>query len=180
MKELLILLMIGLSLSIDAFSVSTVIGMTNLSHKKTILTSSIVGVYHFIMPLLGVFLSNQITKIISINSNLVLGIVLLIISMQMFIEFINPSKKEMSLSFIGIIIFGLGVSIDSFTIGLGLRAITNSVLLASFLFSSCSFIFTYLGLSLGKYISKMLKKYSYLIGTIILFLLGISFLCKIN
>ena len=60
MKELLILLMIGISLSIDAFSVSTCIGMCNLSLKKTLNTSMLVGLFHFIMPLLGVFTSYQI------------------------------------------------------------------------------------------------------------------------
>ena len=178
MKELLILLIIGVSLSIDAFSVATVLGMTYPSVKKCILTSLIVGIFHFIMPLLGVFLSYQITKTININSNLLLGIILILISLQMFIEYIKPSNKEISLNKIGVFLFAFGVSLDSFS-GIGLNAITDNLLLSSTIFSICSFSFTFLGLTLGKYISKILKKYSYLIGTILLFLLGINFLCKI-
>ena len=179
MKELLILLIIGISLSIDAFSVSTVIGMTKPSKRKIWYTSITVGIYHFFMPLFGLLISNQINEVININSNLVLGIILLLISMQMFIEYIKPSKKEITLTKLGIILFGLGVSLDSFTVGLGLNAITENIILSSTIFSICSFSFTYIGLTLGKYISKILKNYSYLVGTILLFLLGISFLCKI-
>lgn len=178
MKELLILLIIGISLSIDAFSISTVIGMYNISLKKTLQTSITVGIFHFIMPLIGVILSYQITKYLSIETNLILGIILLLISLQMFIEYIKPSYKDISLNKFGVILFAFGVSLDSLGIGLGLRAITDNLLLSSTVFSIVSFSFTFLGLTIGKYINKILKQYSYLVGTILLFILGIVFLCK--
>ena len=37
---------------------------------------------------------------------------------------------------------------------------------------------TFLGLTIGKYINKHFEKYSYIIGTILLFILGILFICK--
>ena len=178
MKELLILLIIGTCLSIDAFSISTVIGMYNLNIKKTLTASITVGIFHFIMPLIGVLISYQITKYLSIQTDLILGIILLLISLQMFIEYIKPSNKDIKLTNLGIILFAFGVSLDSFSVGLGLLAITNNLLLSSTIFSICSFSFTFLGLTVGKYINNKLNKYSYLIGTIILFILGISFICK--
>ena len=170
--------MIGISLSIDAFSVSTCIGMYNLPIKKTLNTSLTVGLFHFIMPILGVLLSNWINKILLINTSLILGIILILLSLQLFIEYIKPTNKEISLSLTGIILFAFGVSLDSFSIGLGLSAITNNLLLASTTFTICSFSFTFLGLTLWKYINKIFKKYSYLVGTLILFGLGIMFLCQ--
>ena len=178
MKEFFILLMIGIGLSIDAFSVSTCLGIYNLSLKKILNISTTVGIFHFIMPLLGFILSNQILKFLSINTNLVLGIILYIISLQMLIEYINPSKKEITLNKLGLFLFAFGVSLDSFSIGLGIKAITNNLLLASSIFTICSFSFTFLGLSIGKYINKLFEKYSYLIGTILLFSLGIMFIFK--
>lgn len=178
MKELIILLIIGISLSIDAFSIATCLGIYNLSLKKTFQTSLTVGLFHFIMPLLGFILSNQILKYLSINTDLVLGIILILISLQMLIEYINPSKKEITLNNLGIFLFAFGVSLDSFSIGLGLKAITDNLLLSSTIFSICSFSFTFLGLTLGKYINKLFKKYSYLFGTILLLILGIIFICK--
>ena len=174
MKQLLLLLIIGVSLSVDAFSVSTVIGLTNPSVKKCTITS----IVHFFMPLLGVFLSNIINNIVNINTDILLGLILLLISLQMFIEYIKPSEKEISLTKTGIFLFAFGVSLDSFSIGLGLKAITNNLILSSTIFMICSFSFTFLGLTLGKYINKILKTYSYLLGTILLFILGLCFLCK--
>ncbi|MBQ3020834.1 MAG: manganese efflux pump [Bacilli bacterium] len=179
MKELIMLLIIGIGLSLDAFSVSTCIGMSNLSMKKILNTSLTVGLFHFVMPILGFFISNQITKYMLINTDIILGIILLLISTQMFIEYIKPSTKEINLKRYGVFLFALGVSLDSFSVGIGLKAITDNLLLSSTVFSICSFSFTFLGLSLGKYINKLCKQYSYLIGAILLFFIGIVFLLKI-
>lgn len=178
MKELILLLFIGTSLSIDAFSIATCMGMTNIPQNKIIKASLTVGLFHFIMPLLGVIISSFIINKLNINTNLILGIILTLISLQMFIEYIKPSNKDIKLTNLGIILFAFGVSLDSFSVGLGLLAITNNLLLSSTIFSICSFSFTFLGLTVGKYINNKLNKYSYLIGTIILFILGISFICK--
>lgn len=178
MGETLLLFIIGVCLSIDAFSIATVLGMYNISTNKTFLTSLTVGVFHFIMPLLGVLISYQITKIIPVDTDLILGIILLLISLQMFIEYIKPSNKEITLSKLGIIFFAFGVSLDSFSVGLGLNAITSNLLLSSTIFTICSFTFTFIGLTIGKYINRLFKNYSYLVGTIILLLLGIIFIYK--
>lgn len=179
MKELLILLIIGFSLSIDAFSVSTVIGLSNPPIKKSLFISLLVGIFHFIMPILGVLLSRKILYFVNINMDFLLGIILLIIALQMFIEYIKPSKKEFMINKLSVFLFSFGVSLDSFTLGIGLKAITNNILLACFVFSITSLSFTFLGLTIGKYINKILKKYSYLAGTLVLFILGILFFLKI-
>ena len=178
MTEIILLFIIGICLSIDAFSIATVVGIYNLSNKKTFLCSVTVGLFHFIMPLLGVIVSYQITRIISIDTDLILGIILLLISLQMLVEYIKPSNKEIKLTKLGIIFFAFGVSLDSFSIGLGMKAITNNLLLASTIFTICSFTFTFIGLTIGKYINRLFKNYSYLIGTIILLLLGLVFIYK--
>ena len=98
MKELLLLLIIGISLSIDAFSVSTVIGMYNPSTKKSFITSLTVGLFHFIMPIIGLIISNILTSKININTNILFGIILLLLSLQMFIEYIKPTNNEITLS----------------------------------------------------------------------------------
>ena len=63
MKELILLLIIGCCLSIDAFSIATVLGLKNLTLKKSIKTSLTVGIFDFIMPLIGVLISYSLNKI---------------------------------------------------------------------------------------------------------------------
>ena len=83
---------------------------------------------------------------------------------------ISNFKKEdkLEINKTGFLIFGLSVSIDSLTTGIGLKAITNNYLLSSTIFSITSLTFTYLGLILGNIIGSKVGKYSKLIGGIIL------------
>ena len=74
--------------------------------------------------------------------------------------------------------FGLSVSIDSLTVGIGLKAITNNYLLSSTIFSICSFMFTYLGLILGNIIENRVGSYSKLLGGIILIIIAIIMFIK--
>ena len=60
--ELLILFTIAVSLSMDAFSLSLAYGTLNLEKKDINNLSLIVGIYHFFMPLLGLFIGNIVLK----------------------------------------------------------------------------------------------------------------------
>ena len=53
MSSFLTILLIGISLSMDAFSLALVYGIQGMSKRDKIFLSLIVGVYHFIMPLIG-------------------------------------------------------------------------------------------------------------------------------
>ena len=78
----------------------------------------------------------------------------------------------------GYLLFGLSVSIDSLTTGIGLTAITNSYILSSLIFSITSFIFTLLGLNLGNILNQKYGKLSTLLGGTILLILGILYIFK--
>ena len=80
------------------------------------------------------------------------------------------------MSNIELLIFGLAVSIDSFSVGIGLNAISNNFILCSLIFSISSFLFTYLGLILGKKISSLIGRASTLIGGIVLIIIGIMYI----
>ena len=71
-----------------------------------------------------------------------------------------------------IILFGLAVSIDSFSVGLGLDTISKNILLSSFIFSLSIFIFTITGLFIGKKINQIFGKISTLIGGCVLILIA--------
>lgn len=46
----------------DAFSLALIYGTQGITKKHKILLSLIVGIYHFIMPLIGVAIGTVITK----------------------------------------------------------------------------------------------------------------------
>ena len=65
--EIITLLLIGLSLSVDAFTLSLAYGLLNIPKRKIIMISGLVGIFHFIMPLIGYLISDLLNKVININ-----------------------------------------------------------------------------------------------------------------
>ena len=140
----------------DAFSLALIYGTQGITKKDKLLLSLIVGVYHFIMPLIGVIIGNLITSKILINTNILVGIILSLIAVEMIISSFKETNNKFLLTFPSYLIFGLSVSIDSLTTGVGLSVITDKYILSSIIFAFTSLIFTYLGLNLG---DKLNKKY---------------------
>ncbi len=161
----------------DAFTLSLAYGLLNISRKKIYITSLLVGIFHFIMPLLGNILGNLIRKYIGFESKYVLIIVLSLILIEM-IRSLKEEKTEYNLSLLNILVFSFLVSMDSFSLGIGINYITNNILLASGIFSLLSASFTFLGFRLGKYLSVKAEKQAKYFGIVILFTVIIYFLCK--
>lgn len=175
--QILTLISIGLSLSIDAFTLSMAYGLLKVPKKQIILTSLSVGIFHFLMPLIGFDINTKLDKYMDINEKLILTIILILILIEMIKSF-NEEKEYHEFKLTTILSFSLLVSIDAFTIGLGLEYITNNICLASLIFMSLSSIFTFLGFNLGKYTRTKFEKYSKLISIIVLLLITVYIICK--
>lgn len=175
MNTLLTTILIGIGLSMDAFSLSFSYGTLNINKKDRLLLVSLVGLFHFFMPLLGLFIGNIILKYIIIDLDILLAIIISLIGMEMIISSIKKEDNTMLLSLLSFILFAFSVSIDSFSVGIGLKGINNNYLQVSIIFSLCSFIFTYVGLILGTKLNDLVGRYAKTIGGIILIGLGIYY-----
>lgn len=162
----------------DAFSLSLAYGTINLRKKEILLLSLIVGIYHFIMPILGMNVGIYISKFINTSQNLLILIIFILIGINMILESRKEKEDVKHMKLTQMILFGFAVSIDSFSIGISLNSISNNVLLCSSIFSITSLLFTYLGLKLGKKLNLIFGKISTLIGGITLILLGIMYILK--
>ena len=174
----MVILLVALSLSMDAFSLAIIYGMFNFSKKDEITLSIIVGLYHFFMPLLGNYLGNIIFDIINIKMNIVVGIIFILIGIEMIIDTLKKEEHHSINNIIQMLIFGLAVSIDSFSVGLGFNYLTHKYILSSLIFSLFSFSLTYIGLNFGKRIGTKIGSLSTIIGSIILIILGLIYLFK--
>lgn len=162
----------------DAFSLSLIYGTQGITKKHKIILSLIVGAYHFIMPLLGVTIGKIITSKIIINTNLIVGIILILISIEMIISSFKKEEKSFLLTIPSYLIFGLSVSIDSLTTGIGLSLITKNCIFSSTVFCVTSMLFTYLGLNLGDTLNRKYGKISTILGGMVLFILGFLYILK--
>lgn len=171
-----IILIIAISLSMDAFSLSLAYGTLNLKKKDTKLLSFIVGVYHFIMPLIGILFGTFLFKVFDVNPNWIVFIVLFFIGCQMFIESFKDQENVKRMTKLEMLLFGLAVSIDSFSVGIGLKSMTTHYLLCASLFSFFSFSFTYLGLRIGSKVYQKLGVIATTIGGVVLMIIGFLYL----
>ena len=157
----------------DTFSLSLAYGTLGLSKSKIFLLSIIVGIFHFVMPFLGNLIGMNIIEMLQINSDFIVGIIFFLVALGMLKQENKEAKLENLLAFI---IFAFTVSIDSFTVGLGLSEITDSLFLSYFIFAITSFIFTFIGLYFGKFLSWKLGKSATFIGSFILILLALFYI----
>ena len=96
----------------------------------------------------------------------------------MIISSFKNKEEKFLFSIPGYLLFGLSVSIDSLTTGIGLPAITNNYTITALIFSVTSFIFTFLGLNLGNILNQKYGKISTLVGGTVLLILGIIYIFK--
>lgn len=172
--EALVFLM-AISLSMDAFSLALAYGTLGMSKKNKYLLSIIVGCYHFVMPLLGILVGNIILQFFKFNADIVTALILIFIGVQMVIS--SFKNEEVSALKLGdFFLFGLAVSIDSFSLGITLPNMEVSIIFSVITFALISGLFTFFGLSLGNKIEKLLGKIATILGGSILSIIGVIFL----
>ena len=175
---MILIFIIAISLSMDAFSLSLAYGTVALPRKEINILSIIVGIYHFVMPILGMLLGKFVTDIIHISGDILVLVIFSFIGLNMIIESFKGENKISKMKLSEMIIFGFAVSIDSFSIGIGINNISNNFLLCSFVFSITSAFFTYVGLFLGKKLNQLIGRISTIVGGITLIMLGIVYFIK--
>lgn len=162
----------------DTFALSLAYGIYKIPIKQVLLTSITVGIFHFFMPILGNIIGNKVFSYTIIKPKFIVFLIFLILSIDMLIHFFEKTPKIRKLNLLGILFFAFSVSFDSFSVGLGINYIYDSVLTSVSTFCIISMFFTLLGFILGKYILKNAKKYSFLVGSVLLLLYSLFVLTK--
>ena len=176
--NIILIFIIAISLSMDAFSLSLAYGTINLNKKEINILSIIVGIYHFFMPIMGMLIGGYIVKYVHASSDLIILVIFTIIGINMILESRKEQEEVKYMKISEMLLFGFAVSIDSFSVGIGLNSISNNFIMCSSIFSITSFIFTYIGLKLGKKLNLLIGKIATFIGGISLILLGIIYVIK--
>lgn len=173
MNAIFTCLVVAVSLSMDAFSLALIYGTYGMKRKSEILLAGMVGLFHFFMPLLGLGLGNVLISFFSFDLEIIVGIIFLIIGASMIVSINSEDEVKVLNGLVSTLLFGVSVSIDSFTVGIGLSVISKNYILVSSIFMLVSGLFTYMGLILGNKLSSYFGKYATIMGGILLCILGI-------
>lgn len=156
------IILIALSLSMDAFSLAISIAASNLEKYKTSSYSVIVGLYHFFMPILGYILKGVIEKVVIFPTKTIFILVIIFIMVGILLD----KEKNITGKIIHPLVFGFTVSIDSFSLGITLGK--SKLIISCIIFSLISCIFTSIGFKLGNIIKKNIQGYTKVISISIL------------
>ena len=176
--NIILIFIIAISLSMDAFSLSLAYGTINLRKREINILAIIVGIYHFFMPILGMLIGSFITRFMHIGEDIIILVIFSLIGINMIIESKKKEEEVKHMKVGEMLLFGFAVSIDSFSVGIGLNNISDNFIMCSSIFMVTSFIFTYLGLKLGKKLNCLIGKVATLLGGLALILFGIIYIIK--
>lgn len=198
-KIIIQIILLGIGLSMDAFSVALVDGLTmkDINKKRSLFIAFMFGFMQALMPLIGFWLVELVETLAGEVAGVEAGIItakvvvwiafslLLIVGGKMLIESIislrkpPEEKEEKSFSYKDVIIYSILTAIDALAAGVTLHtglSNNSTVWLHVSIILVLTFVISLVGLFLGKQIIKLLKgKYeiSGIIGGIILILLAV-------
>lgn len=99
--QILSILLIGIALSMDTFSLSLSLGTFNITNKQALKLSIIVGIMHFFMPIIGMLLGEKLINLFELQCDFLLGVILLFIAIQMIIDLIKHEENSFNLNILG-------------------------------------------------------------------------------
>ena len=171
------IILIGLSLSMDAFAVSIILGLKNNNTKTGIITSLFFGLFQFIMPILGYLLGNILSeKIINYQSYFSI-IILISIGISMLFEKNNLVTYN-KLSIKELFFLSIATSIDAFAIGISFSFLKTNILFSTIIIGIITFIISFIGYFLGHLFNKKAHQYANIIGGITLIIISIKMLLE--
>jgi putative Mn2+ efflux pump MntP len=180
----LLAFLLGLSMSIDALSVSIADGLSYPSMKKRNMVgiSLTFGIFQFGMPVIGYFLVKAIKDKFEGFEKAIpfiaFGLLLVLGSKMIYESFKKEDLEKVKLSFLELMFQGVATSIDALSLGFTMQNLdTLSAFVESIIIGITTFTLCIFGLLFSNILSKKIKNAS-LIGGIILICIGITILIR--
>lgn len=173
------IVLIGISLAMDAFAVSLATSMVSKMKDKKIYSMPLLfALFQMIMPCIGFFASGLFEDIISKYANIAVFAILIMIGIGMIKEGIthmnNPHSQIKEISFVFIFMQGFATSIDAFAVGVGFRATQVNLIGSVLVIGVITFILCSIAIMIGKKAGKGLGGKAEILGGVILCIIAIK------
>ena len=165
--------LIGVSLAMDAFTISICKGIKNNCFKMGITITLSFALFQFIMPIIGYYIGNILSEKI-INYQSYFSSILLIVIGILMIKEDKITELNNKLNYKELIMLSIATSIDALVIGISFSFIKTNIFISSTIIGITTFIICNIGYYLGSLLSKKLHQYANIIGGITLILIGIK------
>ena len=178
--NLISIFLIAVGLAMDAFSVSMTKGFTqkHLKNHQILYYGLFFGGFQFLMPILGYFCGNLISSVVESLTSIIAFILLFLIGLNMIRESLKDGDGEITdeFSFSEVTLLAIATSIDAFAVGITIALIKDPILISSIIIGVVAFIFSVIGILLGRKIGDYVDDRFQIMGGVILILIGIKIL----
>ncbi len=170
-------LMIAVALAMDCFTVSIGGGsvLKNIKRSDALTVGAYFGGFQFLMTMVGWQGGALFHQSISAYDHWVAFAILLIIGLKMILESFNSEEnKTFSLRTRIMLILAVATSIDALGVGISYAFLNQAIIYTALIIGFVSFIFSIIGIFLGKRLKELFNGKAELFGGIILILIGIK------
>jgi putative Mn2+ efflux pump MntP len=180
------LLLVAVSLSMDAFvvSISNGLAIKNVKTSHALAFGSMFGGLQFVMPIAGFLLGSSFSIYIVSFDHWIAFALLAFIGGKMFIDTIRAGKTEehftaeQTISFGKLFALGIATSIDALAVGISIALTGWNIWFSSMVIGIVAFIFSFIGVFAGKKLDKRFHKNAGIFGGIVLIGIGVKILIE--
>lgn len=168
------LILIALALAMDALAISIVYGSQykNMPLYNALKIALFFGLFQILMPLIGYFAGSYITVYVQMYEPYIVFIILVSLGYDM-IKHANDTKKT-TLKTGTLLLLALATSIDALAVGFTFSLEHIHIWFSIFIIGSFTFLFSLLGIYLGKKLGTHFENKAEYLGGVILIILGIE------
>lgn len=186
---MLSIILIGVSLSMDAFAISLTNGLTvnGFKLRHAMLMAAYFGAFQFMMPLIGCFLAGTVSSYVSMLGPYISFFLLAFIGGKMIWEAVRGDDGDeendggsiaVKLSPRRLIALAVATSIDALAVGVSFAFMDVALIPSCIVIGVVTFIICVMGGMLGKYIPWLTGKRAEIVGGLILVGIGIKLLIE--
>ena len=177
------IILIAVSLAMDAFAVSICKGlsMKKMDWKKAIIIALYFGIFQGGMPLIGYLLGVGFEESIKFIDHWIAFGLLAFIGGNMIKEALSKNEDDEvddKVDFKTMIVLAIATSIDALAIGVTFAFLNVNIVLAVSLIAAITFVISCIGVKLGNVFGDKYEKKAELAGGIVLILIGLKILLE--
>lgn len=168
------LLIISISLAMDAFTVSMMYGisMPERDIKKQSFIAFYFGFFQALMPFFGYHLGCVFSKLVQAYDHYIAFIFLMIVGIRMLKDAFSEEETSYNFHFFDLTILAIATSIDAFAIGMTFAFLEVSIYKALFIIGIITFLLCLIALQIGNYLNNKFQNKALIFGGIVLILIA--------
>ena len=181
---MLSILLIGVSLSMDAFAVSITNGITlkPFRLRYALWMGLYFGGFQFLMPLAGYFLGSSVSRYVDAWGPYISFFLLAFIGGKMLLDSLKPGEEDegmQTLSHLKLLVMAVATSIDALAVGVSFAFMEDVRLLPACALIGCTtFVISFTGALLGSRIPGLSGKKAGILGGVVLIGIGVKLLLE--